>query len=152
VTALFNSPLEVGLRAVCVLVAAFPAAASLQRLVIFDYLIVHSDDAPDGPPGLHPRMPLRGGEILSRRQVVQQGLALYRSRGLVERRFTAEGVAHAATERSAGFLDGLGASYLAGLRERAIWLAERFDGVADAELEALVRRSIGRWGAEFTVA
>jgi hypothetical protein len=54
-TAPFNSAVEIGLRSLCLLTAAFPAAYSLQRLVVFDYLLVHSDDMPGGPPGLHPQ-------------------------------------------------------------------------------------------------
>ena len=39
--ATFNSAVEVGLRALCVLTAAFSAHHSLQRLTIYDYLVVH---------------------------------------------------------------------------------------------------------------
>lgn len=51
----FNSPVESGLRALVLLYSLFPTSASLQRLVVFDYLLIHSDDVPDGPEGLHPR-------------------------------------------------------------------------------------------------
>ena len=51
----FNGPIEIGLRALVVLTEAFPAAYSLQRLVISDYLVVHSDDA-DGPQGCTPKL------------------------------------------------------------------------------------------------
>lgn len=47
----FNGPVEIGLRALCVLTTAFPAAYALQRLVIFDYFLVHSDDIEGGPRG-----------------------------------------------------------------------------------------------------
>ena len=66
----FNGPVEIGLRALCVLTTAFPAAYALQRLVVFDYFLVHSDDIEGGPEGLHPRTPHRGGEILVRRVVI----------------------------------------------------------------------------------
>ncbi len=78
----FNGPIEIGLRAVVVLCEAYLQAMSLQRLVIFDYLMVHSDDLPNGPPGLHPKTPRRSGELLVRRQVLQDGLLLFQSRGL----------------------------------------------------------------------
>ena len=87
-TSPFNSPLEVGLRALIVLTESHPVAHSLQRLTVLDYLVVHLDDAPDGPPGLHPQTPYRAGELLLRRGVLEQGLLLYQSRGLVERRFS----------------------------------------------------------------
>ena len=88
----FNSPVEVGLRALCVLTAGYPARHSLQRLTIYDYLVVHSDDIPGSPVSLHPRTPHRGGELLARRGILQDGLALYASRGLLERRYDDDGV------------------------------------------------------------
>src|SRR6478672_1772276 len=109
----FNGPIEIGLRALTLLSEAFPAPYSLQRLVVSDYLLVHSDDLPDGPPGLHPKTPHRGGELLVRRAVLEQGLMLYQSRGLLERHYTEKGVMFAATERTAGFLDALSSDYAA---------------------------------------
>lgn len=147
----FNSPVEIGLRALCVLTTAFPAAYVLQRLVVFDYFLVHSDDIEGGPEGLHPRTPHRGGEILVRRGVIQDGLTLYESRGLIERVYKDGGIFFAATDKSADFLDTLSTEYLKGLRERADWVVDSFGLLDDAELDAMVRDRIGTWGAEFSM-
>ena len=40
----FNGPLEAGMRAVAILAAAYPQTYDLQRLVAFDYLLVHTGD------------------------------------------------------------------------------------------------------------
>lgn len=149
VLAPFNGAVEIGLRALCVLTAAYPASYSLQRLVVFDYVLVHSDDLPGGPVGLHPQTPHRGGEILVRRGVLQDGLLLYQSRGLIERVYQNGGVFFSATDRSAGFLDALGAQYVAGLRKRADWVVDGFGLLEEAELDAMIRERIGKWGAEF---
>lgn len=147
----FNSPIETGLRTLCLLTAGFPSPCSLQRLVIFDYLLVHSDDIPNGPPGLHPQTPHRSGEILVRRGLVQAGILLYQSRGLIETVYTTAGVFFAATDHSAAFLDVLRAGYVVGLRDRADWVIEKFGALTDGDLDTLVRDHIGQWGAEFTL-
>jgi hypothetical protein len=147
----FNGPVEIGLRALCVLTTAFPAAYALQRLVVFDYFLVHSDDIEGGPQGLHPRTPHRGGEILVRRGVIQDGLTLYESRGLIERVYKDGGIFFAATDKSADFLDTLSTEYLAGLRDRADWVVDSFGALDDAKLDAMVRDHIGTWGAEFAM-
>lgn len=147
----FNGPVEIGLRALCVLTTAFPIAYALQRLVVFDYFLVHSDDIEGGPEGLHPQTPHRGGEILVRRGVLQDGLTLYESRGLIERVYKDGGIYFGATDKSADFLDTLSTEYLKGLRERADWVVDRFGPLDDAELDAMVRDSIGTWGAEFSM-
>jgi len=145
----FNGAVEIGLRSLSVLTSAYPSSYSLQRLVVFDYLVVHSDDMPGGPSGLHPQTPHRGGEILVRRGVLQEGLFLYQSRGLVERQYQDEGVFFSATDRSAAFLDALSTAYVVGLRERATWVVDSFGHLAEVELETIVRERIGKWGAEF---
>jgi hypothetical protein len=146
----FNSAVEVGLRALTILTASHPVAYGLQRLTVLDYLLVHSDDAPDGPAGLHPRTPYRAGELLLRRGVLETGLLLYQSRGLIERRFEPEGVFYDAADTAAAFLDSLAGRYMDGLRDRAAWVIERFAAIADEVLFELVNEWIGEWGAEFT--
>lgn len=147
----FNGPVEIGLRALCVLTTAFPFSYGLQRLVVFDYFLVHSDDIDGGPEGLHPKTPHRGGEILVRRGVIQDGLTLYESRGLVERVYQNGGIFFGATDKSADFLDTLSSEYLQSLRDRADWLVDSFGTLNDAELDAMVRDRIGTWGAEFSL-
>lgn len=146
----FNSAVEVGLRALAILTASHPVAHGLQRLTVLDYLVVHSDDVPDGPPGLHPQTPYRAGELLLRRGVLEEGLLLYQSRGLVERRFQPDGVFYVATDTAAAFLDALTGRYVEALRDRAAWVTEHFASMTDEALFDLVDGWIGEWGAEFT--
>jgi hypothetical protein len=147
----FNGPIEIGLRALTLLGEDFPSTYSLQRLVVCDYLLVHSDDLPGGPVGLHPKTPHRGGELLVRRAVLEQGLMLYQSRGLLEHRYTETGVMFAATERTAAFLDALSSDYVMQLRERAAWLVQLFREVSDSELRTTANTYVGEWGAEFAM-
>lgn len=147
----FNGPIEIGLRAVALLCEAFPAQYSLQRLVVSDYLLVHSDDLPNGPPGLHPKTPHRANELLVRRTVLEKGLMLYQSRGLLERHYTESGVMFSATDRTAGFLDALSSGYASELRKRSAWLVTLFGEVADSELLKIANAHVGEWGAEFTM-
>lgn len=147
----FNGAVEIGLRALTLLTAAFPAFYSIQRLVVFDYLLVHSDDIPDGPAGLHPKTPHRGAELLVRRGALQEGIRLYQNRGLVEARYEDAGVYYSATEMSASFLDVLASTYLLALRDRADWLTSRFEANSDAEIQQLANQHAGEWGAEFAM-
>jgi len=147
----FNGPIEIGLRALCVLTTAFPTAYALQRLVVFDYFLVHSDDIEGGPEGLHPQTPHRGGEIHVRRGVIQDALTLYESRGLIERLYKDGGIFFAATDKSADFLDTLSTEYLTDLRDRADWVVDSFGALDDAGLSAMVRERVGTWGAEFAM-
>lgn len=147
----FNGPIEIGLRALCILNDAYPKAYSVQRLVVFDYLVVHSDDLPNGPNGLHPKTPHRSGELLVRRGALQRGLLLYQSRGLIEQHYEENGIFYSASDRSAGFLEVLRSEYASDLRNRAAWVVDEFGDTSDDALARLVREHLGEWGAEFTM-
>ena len=147
----FNSPLEAGVRTICVLVPAHPRAFDVQRLVAFDYLVVHSGDM-GGPESLHPQLPNRSAELLVRRQIVERGLHVMQHRGLVERQVDASGIGYRAGELAATFLESLAAPYLRAMRQRGEWVAASFGGMSDETLRRTMDRVFGRWIEEFQAA
>ena len=147
--ALFSTPLELGLRAVIVLDAVRPTSTDLQRLVAYDYLLVHSGDA-QGPESVHPSTPHRSAEILVKRDVLRNGLLLMLSRSLIDVDMSPRGVRYAANDLTPLFLDHLEGDYASQLRTRARWLRERFSLWSDEQLQSLIARNIDKWGGEFT--
>ncbi len=147
----FNGPVEVGLRALVLLVEAFPCSFDLQKLVILDHLILHSGDVDGGPHSLHPPSPLRSGEVAIRRALIEDGLALYRARALISQQPTSEGFAYVAADSGAAFLDALRAPYVERLRQRAEWAVARFGMLSADKLSRVLEQSLSRWQAEFTV-
>lgn len=148
---LFNGPVEIGLRALVLLVEAFPDTLDLQRLVTVDYFLVHSGDVTDGPPSLHPPSPLRAGEVAVRRELLEEGLQLYRMRGLVVQHLSGDGVSYGADDTAAAFLDALSSTYVSQLRERAEWIFESLGRLNEPDLKRALEDSLGRWRTEFAV-
>lgn len=146
----FNSALEVGLRAIALMAALHPRSIDLQVLVELDYLMIHSGDA-DGPESLHPPLPMRSGELLVRRSVLERGVLLMVSRGLVARACTATGFSYEATDSAQTFLDSLVAPYVRALRSRAEWVAEAFGSMPSEDLARVTSRFYQRWSAQFQV-
>jgi hypothetical protein len=144
----FNGALETGVRTLTILAEASPCAFDLQKLVYFDYLIVHSGDA-GGPTSLHPSTPLRNGELLVRRTVIEQGVLLMVSRGLVERLLADDGIGYAATDEATPFLECLTSVYSRSLRERAEWAMASFGDLDDDELKSYFDANFERWTKEF---
>lgn len=145
----FNSPLECGLRTLVVLTAAEPAACDLQRLIFYDYLLVHSGDVPDGPESIHPPTPLRSGEALVRRQWIERGLLLMISRELVVRTFSERGIQYQASPLTASFLGYMEQPYTKKLQDRAKWVIDRFGAYSDQQLLQFFKENLDRWGGEF---
>lgn len=145
----FNTPLECGLRSACLLLAAFPKSCDLQRLVQYDYLVVHSGDVDGGPPSIHPATPNRSGELLVRRSLVEQGLEFMVERRVVERSFSPRGFMYSAGEYAAVFFDAVKAHYIVQLRHRADWVVQQFQQMSDEDLSAYMQARWLHWGAEF---
>lgn len=144
----FNGPLEAGLRAVAILGAAHPRSLDLQRLVAFDYLLVHTGDI-GGPSSLHPASRLRSAELLVRRELVHRGLLLMMTRELVDRDFGPDGIRYHAGENAAPFLSALESDYLRALRERAKWLVDALADRSELEFRAIMRKFFDDWVEEF---
>jgi hypothetical protein len=145
--AAFNSPFELGLRMVYLLQALSPQGADLQKLVLLDYAIVYSADL-DGPSSLHTPVPFRGAELLSRRELIEQGLYLMSTRGLVTATWSEYGITYFAGETARTLTTTLTSGYLRSLESRCAWAAEQFANAESQELTAEFAASGHLWGAE----
>lgn len=146
----FNSPIETGMRALILLAESYPAQLDLQRILEYDYIMVHTGDV-DGPPSIHPALPLRSGELLVRRQLIERGLMLMISRGLVSRHATPNGFMYRAEDDAGPFLDALTAEYLNDLKDRATWVVKRFHDISDQAIRLMLTRIYDQWSREFQI-
>ncbi len=144
----FNGPLEAGIRAVAVLGAAYPNTFDLQRLIAFDYLLVHTGDL-GGPESLHPEAPLQSAQLLVRRKLVEEALLLMMTRHLVERDVSDQGFRYRAGENTAPFLAALESDYLRALKQRAEWLVNALGSRSEQEFRAIMRKFFDDWVEEF---
>lgn len=145
----FNTPMELGMRCLFLLEAVAPRSCDLQRLVHYDYLLVHSDDFEDAPRSLHAHLPNRAGEWLVRRERLNLGLDLMCSRELLDKRFDTDGIRYAANELTPIFLTYFESGYAAGLRDTAMWVNARFGALQDEELRRLLTTTLGAWVTEY---
>lgn len=145
---LFNSALEAGIRAVTLLEAIRPLALDLSELVILDHVVVHSGDLA-GPPSLHPAVPGRKGELLVRRQLIEESLVLMRRFHLVTVCESDDGLAYRATDEAAGYVELLESSYSVRLRDCAFWISRQIEQRGKAEFLADVRSRLDDWAAAF---
>lgn len=148
--ALFNSPFELGIRMVYLLSALRPTGADLQKLVLLDYAIVYSSDL-GGPASLHTPVPYRGGELLSRRELIEQGIYLMSTRGLIDVMFSLDGLTYVAGEAALTMVGSLTSSYFVELENRCKWVASRFANSSSEELTLEFAEQGHLWGAELEV-
>jgi hypothetical protein len=144
----FNSPLEAGMRTVALLMASYPHSYDMQRLIAFDYLLVHTGDV-GGPDSLHPRSPYQSSEFLMRRKIVEQAVLLMMTRGLIAREDNQHGIKYKAGENANVFLSSLQSNYSKEIRARADWLSTNYGPLSDSEFNNKMRNIFDRWLVEF---
>lgn len=145
-----NSPLEVGLRVLMILVEAFPAHLDINRLVLLDHGLLHSADL-DGPESLHPPIPVRVGELGVKRQHIEDGLQVMIRAGLAEMSAGDSGIEFWAGESTEGFLGLLESDYARALHDRAQWVVGELGAVDDSRLRERMREVSSHWSEEFEV-
>ncbi len=136
------------MRALILLAESYPEQLDLQRILEFDYIMVHTSDV-DGPPSIHPALPLRSGELLVRRQLIERGLMLLISRGLISRHATPNGFMYQAEDDAGPFIDALSAEYLEDLKNRAVWVVDRFSEMSDQDIRIMLSNVYDQWSREF---
>src|SRR5688572_15522249 len=87
-----------------------PSGADLQKLVLLDYAVVYSGDL-GGPLSLHTPVPYRGAELMSRRELIENGLYLMSTRGLVGARLADDGITYEAGPTSLALVGSLTSRY-----------------------------------------
>ena len=145
---IFNTPFETGLRSVVILTACYPDVLGLNRLVVFDHLVVHTEDV-GGPPSMHPKDRSRAAEILVRRRLVDAGIGLMQTRRLVARSVTPSGFRYKAGDEAGSFVDMLSSEYMSALKDRAEWLTKNVHPMSEDELSRLVQTRMDEWEPEF---
>lgn len=145
----FNGPLEVGIRLIAILLAAYPRAFDLQRLTAFDYLVGRTGQFKDAPGDLYPPAPITAPPTEVRRKAVSLALELMLSRNLVARTASEAGIEYAAGSAAEFFFTSLSTDYAFRLKHRAEWLVDEF-GLIDAEaFDGIMRSLFDKWAEEF---
>ena len=144
----FNSYIEYALRCAILLEAEYPRSLSMQRIVFYDYLLTHSEDA-NGPKSIHLSVPNRISEISVKREKMNGALLLLQAYNLVETLYNENGIEYTASDEITPFLNEIDSKYVNQLKTIAIWVCNSFDAYSDQELIDYFRKNIGKWGGEF---
>lgn len=144
---LLNSALEASLRLLVALDVEAPQAHTLDELLVFDHITMHSDDF-GGPDSLHPALPLRAGDLGARREQIRSGVELLAHRGLATLDITPSALVISAGKNSSALVATLHSSYLQKYEERAQWVRAQGFVSSVAEAQASLKRIVASWSIE----
>ncbi|MGL6310028.1 ABC-three component system middle component 2 [Aeromonas veronii] len=146
---IFNSPLETGVRALCILSVDHSLIFDLQQLVALDHLVVHTGDFNNGPESLHPKTQSRAGELIIRRNLIEQGLMLMEYKGLVSKLSLPNGFFYKATDLTHAFIDSMTNSYIRNLKIRSEWAIKQLKMKENDAFNIIFKKVISDWSTEF---
>ncbi|MFA6446604.1 MAG: ABC-three component system middle component 2, partial [Candidatus Paceibacterota bacterium] len=112
--------------------------------------LVHSSDITGAPKSLHPDLPNRSCEILVNRAIVQEGLKLLLTKGLVEIKYAKTGICYKSTDLTKIIISNFTTEYASMLNERASWVVNNYDSMSDNKLNQYITTKLGQWGSEFS--
>ncbi len=144
---LFNSPLEVALRLVFILNTT-SRPLDVDRLVYYNYLLVHSSDMPNSPKSIHADLPQRSNEIPVAQVLIKKALTLLISKGLVSIKYAKSGIQYIRNDSTPLFVGFFESEYAKLLTERTNWLCTHFDEKNDEEISGIIKRHRVKWGSE----
>lgn len=147
---IFNSPLEIGLRALILINSGSPQKYDLQTLIYYDYFMLYSGDLgnEEGASSIHPNIPYRFGEIIVRRKVMQDGLDLMYSKGLIEIIYDSDGISYISSQLTLPFLELFQSSYYQQIKSSAEFIINYFNN-KNENLDTFIKSNIKNWGGEF---
>jgi hypothetical protein len=147
--ALFNSPLEVGLRVLFILNYVYPKSIDTQRLVYYSYLSLHTGDFSEKFNSLHPPIPYRSCQIVIQREIVQEGIRLLMSKGLIVTDYRESGINYSAHKNASVFINYFQSEYSLQLTNRIKLVLEWFEEMTDKQLDVYITKNLTKWGSEF---
>lgn len=146
---IINSPLEVGMRSLFIISKIEPDYIDFDRLLIYDYFLVHTNDLSNEFPSIHPPTPHRSGELLIKRQILYDGLSLMYSRGLLNMVIIENGIVFSATKATKYFLNLFSSYYSQKLHELSGLVVRICSDIPTDELRNMVKSNLDKWGGEF---
>jgi hypothetical protein len=145
----FNSEIEVGIRVLVLLERSSIIKHSLQRLCVYDYILLHAGDIDLTQSNIHPLHPYRSSEYPIKFQIIEKAIYLLISRKLIDVYTDEDGITYGCNDRTKWFLNAFESDYIKKLKHTAEWINTKFSRSTDEELSELMKKKITKWGDEF---
>lgn len=122
---------------------------SSQRIMYYDYFSLHLNDISDAYESLHPDNPNHSSEIAVRRVMVNHGLNLMISKGLISIKYSKTGIYYEKNQLTTSFVTLFQNGYVDKLKKNIKTVDEKFYNYSDKQIYKYIDKNIGSWVGEF---
>lgn len=145
---IYNTSYEIGVR-VLILLNFTSGPIDLQRIIYYDYLMLHYGDVDEDYESVHPANPFHTTELYIRRELIQSALDLICKKGLTNIIFSNDGFLYEISSLGRNFIKCFESDYFAKLIKYAQLVTNRFDDFSVNDLNEFVSINVGKWKDEF---
>lgn len=146
---LLNSNLEIALR-LLVIMNVYKKTMERDRLVAYEYFVIHSGDIEHAPSSIHPDIPYRASIYISNHQNISDALNILLSKELILLNVENDNFEYQITKAGEIFVQYMTSEYYNKLNNIARWICNYFENFSDRDLNLYIESNIGKWGNEFT--
>lgn len=145
---IYNTYYEIGVR-VLLLLNFTSGPIDLQRIIYYDYLMLHYGDIDEDYKSVHPANPFHTTELYIRRELIQSALDLICKKGLTNIIFSNNGFLYDISSLGRNFIKCFESDYFAKLIKYAQLVTNRFDNFSVNDLNEFISINVGKWKDEF---
>lgn len=146
---IFNGRIELALRTLYLLKHS-NKDLDLQRILYYNYLMVHSSDISGGPNSLHPNLPNRSCEIIVLREKFKEAIQMLTSKGIISIKYKKKGVYYTKNNNTLKFLSYFESEYSKKMDDIARWTCDYFGKENDNKISQFINSNLSKWGEEFS--
>jgi len=146
---IFNGRIELALRTLYLLKHS-NKDLDLQRILYYNYLMVHSSDISGGPISLHPDLPNRSCEIIVLREKFKEAIQMLISKEIIGVKYKKKGVYYTKNEKTLNFLNYFESDYSKNIDKIAKWTCDYFGKEKDVKISQFINNNLSKWGEEFS--
>jgi hypothetical protein len=146
---IFNGRVELAIRLLFLLKHS-NKDLDLQRILYYNYLMVHSSDISGGPSSLHPDLPNRSCEIIVLRENYKEAIQTLLSKGVISVKYKKNGVYYSKNKDTLNFLSYFESDYSRNIDETAKWICDYFGKENDIKISKFINSNLTKWGEEFS--
>jgi hypothetical protein len=136
---IYSSDVEISLRLMAILQFFTEEAVSIDRLVSYDFLILHGNDVFGQLQSLHPKTPNSSTEFLIKRELFKRGLHLLISKELISVVIDKIGIRYKGTLLTSKFCQRLNSAYSKKLYFTVRSVIEAASAFSDSDLEGKIK-------------
>ena len=145
---LYNSPHEVGVRILFILDLC-GKMMSKQRIMYYDYFVLHLKDLDNTKKSLHPDNPNHSSEIAIKHELITNGLDLILAKGLVDVKYSKTGIYYCCNSITHSFVELFQNDYVSELKQNIFVVDNFFSRYSDKQIYAYINQNIEKWTGEF---